>query len=80
MKVVYQPKGFFYWKDKLVKIIYINTGMKSIGFESVEEKDGVRCSHCGEFVMPERYDVIEDSPLFQENAKPVDTLTNNLAE
>lgn len=57
----------FLWKGELVKVVGIAIG-KTIIFEKVGEKE---CECCG---MKFEYNVLEQSPLFQENADPVKTI------
>lgn len=61
-------QDYFLWEGKLCQVISINRGDKSIGFKEVGSKP---CPTCGE---EKWYDVIESSPLFQENAKPINTI------
>lgn len=63
-----QLDDYFLWKGVLVKVVYINEGKRSIGFEAVVS---TVCPTCHQSIQ---YDIIEDSPLFQENAKPINTI------
>lgn len=63
----------FEWNGQIVKCEWINEGSKSIGFVI---KKTVTCPHCkGLHQVDEGYDIIESSPLFQKNAEPVKTIT-----
>lgn len=68
MKKIDKPSVIFKWKGELVKVISI-ANERSVCFQAV---DAVPCEKCGQI---KQYDIIEMSPLFQENAEPVDTLT-----
>ena len=59
----------FRYENQLVEVRWINQGYKSIGFVPINAKP---CSCCGEI---KRYELIENSPAFQENAKEVNTIT-----
>ena len=59
----------FIYENQLVEVRWINQGYKSIGFVPINAKP---CSCCGEI---KSYELIENSPAFQENAKEVNTIT-----
>lgn len=61
MKTIKNPNSLLYWKGRLVKVTSIAEG-KTIFM--VDLNTG------------EKHDALEHSPLFQENAEPVDTLEN----
>lgn len=64
----------FLWKGVLVQAQWMNTGHKSVGFITNES---VKCPHCNqEHDVAMANDIIVHSPLFQENAEPVTTLSN----
>lgn len=64
---------YFKWKGQIVLCQWLGLGQKTIGF-IVKRK--VTCPHCkGEHEIEEGYDVVESSPLFQENAEPIKTIT-----
>ncbi len=58
---------YLLWKDKLHRVDIIANG-KMIGMRPIP---CVPCPTCGEEPF---FEVLEDSPLFQENAKPVETI------
>lgn len=64
-------EDYFLWNGKLVKVVGINEGHRSILFQELEP---CKCPHCGGPLENEQYHVIEGSPLFQENAKPISTI------
>jgi hypothetical protein len=64
---------YFFYQNQLVKCEWINTGSKSIGF-TVKKK--ITCPHCEkEIEITDSMDIIEASPNFQENVRPVQTIT-----
>ena len=67
MKTVNEPNTLLYWNDELVKVVGISNG-KVIHMSPVNAQ---RCESCG---VVKEISVIENSPLFQENAKPVETI------
>jgi hypothetical protein len=74
MKKVKEPNAIFKWRGKLVKVIGINEGMRAINIEYIDEKDSdLLCPHCGKPVN-HQFEIIEQSPLFQESAEPIETL------
>jgi hypothetical protein len=69
-----QVGDVFLWMGKLVQAQWMNQGHKSVGFVTNES---VVCPHCQqEHSVVKAHDIIVSSPLFQENAEPVTTLTN----
>ncbi len=64
---------FFLWEGKLVQCLWINEGHRSIGFKSTEK---TCCPNCNIPIDYESFDVIEDSPLFQQTAEPIKTITD----
>lgn len=65
-------QDYFLWDGELVQVVSINTGHRSIGFRSVKERF---CPNCDHKLDVEWFDVIEDSPLFKEKAKPINTIS-----
>ena len=61
------------WYDRLYKVKWINPGSKSIGMVSLDKN---KCPHCKCELEYDIVDMIEASPLFQENAKPVNTISD----
>jgi predicted MarR family transcription regulator len=57
------------WKGELVEVSWYGEG-KEITMTPIGAKP---CKKCGEI---KRYHILEHSPLFQENAEPVETLTS----
>ena len=66
MKKVSKPSTILKWQGELVEVIGISEG-RTIHMRSLSGA----CSSCGQV---KAYDFLEHSPLFQENAEPVDTL------
>ena len=66
-RIIMMPSAILKWKGELVEVIGISEG-KVIHMRPVNEKP---CEHCGKI---KQYDVLENSPLFQENAEAVNTL------
>lgn len=67
MKQIENPNTILKWKNELVKVVAIGTG-KTIHMQPINAE---RCRSCGH--TPE-ITVLEQSPLFQDNAEPVETL------
>lgn len=66
---------YFMWSDQVVKVHAINPGSKAICFMV---KEPMVCPDCGKiFQIEKEFSVIESSPLFQENAKPIPTLSHS---
>lgn len=64
---------YFIWGDQVVKCNAINPGQKAISFVI---KEPMICPDCGHrFEIEKAIEIIEGSPLFQENVKPVPTIT-----
>lgn len=59
------------WNGRLYQVRWTNSGNKSIGMMSLDRN---KCPHCGHDVEYDSMDVIESSPLFQENAMPIKTI------
>jgi hypothetical protein len=74
MKKVEEPNAIFKCKGKPVKVIGINESHRSIIMEYLDEEDSdIICKNCGNPVN-HQFNIIESSPLFQENAKRIETL------
>ena len=68
-----QLGDYFDWNGQIVRVEWMSEGKKSIGFKV---KTMVTCPHCKEqHEIIEGYDVIESSPMFQENANPIKSIT-----
>ncbi len=63
-----QLGDIFEFEGELVQVQWINQGYKSIGFTPVNAKP---CPCCG---VTKKWDIIENSPLFQQGANPVKTI------
>ncbi len=59
------------WKDKLAKII----GRADVPTVMIEMIEDDTCPHCGKSTGKHQFSVIPTSPLFQESAKPIQTIT-----
>lgn len=68
MKRIESPGAVFRYDGELVRVIALSEG-KAIIFESLEKKP---CPCCN---RPFRFDLLERSPLFQDGAEPVETLS-----
>lgn len=65
---------YFMWHGQMVKVEWINTGQKAIGFTY---KEPTVCPHCGGVhEITQNASIIEQSPLFQENATAIKTIDN----
>jgi hypothetical protein len=58
----------FTYEGEVVQVRWINEGHRSIGFVPINAKP---CECCGE---TKRWDIIESSPSFQNNAALIQTL------
>ncbi len=63
-----QLEDVFEFEGQLVQVKWINEGHRSIGFIPINAKP---CPCCGE---TKSWDIIEISPLFQDNVKSVSTI------
>ena len=61
------PGSIFKWKGEVMEVVGISEG-RVIYFRPIKAEP---CEHCGEI---KEIAIVEASPLFQENAEPVDTL------
>jgi hypothetical protein len=68
-----QLGDYLLWEGRVVKVLFINPGSKAIGMETLEDK---KCPHCGGSLGKEQFEIIESSPMFQEGAKPLQTINN----
>ncbi len=66
-----KTNDIFYWKGNLARVIGYTSGRT---FISIEMLDPDRCPHCHGYLEKRQFDVVEGSPLFEENAKPVETI------
>jgi len=66
-----EPNDIIDWCGRLYKVIGLNPGHKAVAMESID--DNV-CPHCGGVIGKDRMEIIESSPLFQENAEPIKTI------
>jgi len=67
---------YLLWEGKLARIVY-ETSQRTVGIELIED---CSCPHCGESLGKKQIDVIPTSPLFQENAQPLQTMGFNPSE
>jgi hypothetical protein len=63
-----QLGDIFEYEGELVQVQWINQGYKSIGFTPVNAQP---CPCCG---VTKKWDIIENSPLFQQGANPIKTI------
>ena len=61
---------YLLWKGKIAKIV-CTSDKPTVTIEMLEDK---KCPHCNGSLGKEQIDVIVQSPLFKENAKPVQTI------
>lgn len=64
---------YLLWKGKLSKVIAI-ARRPTIVIEQVEDRC---CPECGYNLGKEQFSVIPESPLFQESAEPITTITTD---
>lgn len=62
---------YLIFEGKLVKVVSINPGSKSINMETIEDH---LCPHCGESLGKKQIEVIESSPMFQNGAESIRTI------
>lgn len=60
------------WKGKLAKVIS-RADSPTI---TIEMHENALCPHCGGDLGKEQHSYIPTSPLFQENAEPIQTITS----
>ena len=58
------------WKGEPAKIVY-EANQRTVGIELVND---CKCPHCKKILGKKQINVIPTSPLFQENAEPLQTL------
>ena len=66
-------QDFLLWKGKLAKII-ARADRPTYVIELIES---CKCPHCKGDLGKKQISVIPESPLFQENAEPVPTISND---
>lgn len=59
-----------YWKNSLAKVIG-RADRPTLIIEMIDDK---KCPHCRGSLGREQFSIIPESPLFQENAEPVNTI------
>jgi len=59
------------WNGQLAFIAY-TTSQPTVGIEMLENK---KCPHCGGDLGKEQFNMIVESPLFQENAEKIESIT-----
>lgn len=62
---------FFLWKGKLAKII-CKSDQPTVGIEMVEPE---KCPHCNGILGHHQFNIIPTSPLFQQDAEPIQTIS-----
>lgn len=63
----------FYWKGQMVKVV-ATANEPTVFMETMENQ---KCPHCDGDIGKHQFGIIPTSPLFQENAEPIQTLENN---
>ena len=64
--------NFLKWNGKLASIIW-TTDSPTVGIEMIENKT---CPHCGGDLGKEQFSMIVESPLFQESAESIESITD----
>jgi hypothetical protein len=64
---------YILWNGEIAQIIS-RTDRPTVGIKILEPK---KCPHCENVIGNDFFDVIPESPLFLENAKPVQTMGDN---
>jgi len=59
------------WEGKLAKVVY-ETNRNTVGIELLENS---KCPHCNGDLGKKQINIIPTSPLFQENAEPLQVMT-----
>jgi len=68
-KTISEPQAIFKWRGRLMEVVsYFEGSGKVISFQPIGAKP---CEHCGQI---EHHSQVDTSPLWQENAEPVETL------
>lgn len=75
MKRVISPSAIFKYNGKLVRVVGINEGQRSILLEYLDKNNNPECPHCGKPIEDYQFDVIEGCLNFQGGAEPIETLT-----
>lgn len=67
-----KPKlgDYIFWEGKLARIVW-TTSEPTVGIELSEPN---YCPHCAGSLGKHQFSMIPTSPLFQENAEPIQTL------
>jgi len=63
---------YILWEGQLAKVVY-ETSQKTVGIEFIND---CRCPHCNGNLGKKQIDVIPTSALFQENAQPLQTMSD----
>lgn len=64
---------YFLWMGQVVKCQWLGFGEKTIGFKVTKV---IECDCGRKHTYEEGYDVVESSPMFQENAEPIKTISD----
>jgi hypothetical protein len=64
---------YLIWKGKLARIV----GECSERTVIVQMLDNMKCPHCEGDLGPHQFSVVVTSPLFQQNAEPLKTISND---
>lgn len=64
---------YLLWKGNPAKIIGETSSRQVI----IELLENCKCPHCNGDLGKEQFHMIVSSPLFQENAKPIPTISDN---
>jgi len=65
-------QDYLLFEGKPAQVIAINPGEKAVIMEFLEEE---KCPHCQGLLGKKQIEVIESSPMFQEGAKAIQTIT-----
>lgn len=68
--ILHKLGDYLLWKGELAKIVCA-TDKPTVTVELLEDK---KCPHCNGSIGKDQIDVIVQSPLFQENAKPLQAI------
>jgi hypothetical protein len=64
---------YLLWEGQLAKVVY-QTDQRTVGIELF---DDCKCPHCNGNLGKKQINVIVFSPLFQQNAQPLQTISND---
>lgn len=64
---------YLLWKGQLAKIVY-ETDRRTVG---IEIQENCKCPHCDGDLGKEQINIIPTSPLFQQNAEPLQVMTKD---